>query len=77
MAFSTKKDAVGWAKHHLKPTKYGNFYDPIEMLETKPIKIGDGLWKFEGRDDEWLDKIEAMTNAQNTRSSDNHNGETP
>ena len=64
MAFATKKDALFWAKNHLKPTKYGNYYDPIEKLETRPVKTSDGVWKFESRDDEWLDKIEAMADVQ-------------
>ena len=64
MAFATKKEAIGWAKHHLKPTKYGNYYDPIEKLETRPVKRSDGVWKFEGRDDEWLDKIESIAEVQ-------------
>lgn len=59
MAFATKKDALGWAKHHLKPTKCGNYYDPIDMTETRPIKVRE-VWIFEGRNDEWLDKIEQI-----------------
>lgn len=60
MAFATKQEAIGWAKHHLSYTKYGNYYDPIEGIETRPVKVR-GVWKFEGRDDEWLDEIERMT----------------
>ena len=60
MAFARKKEAISWAKHHLKPTKYGKYYDPIEMTETRPVKAG-GICKFEGREDEWLDEIERMT----------------
>ena len=60
MAFATKKDAIGWANYHLPPTKYGNYYDPVSGLETKPVKVRDGVWKFEGRNDEWLGEIEAM-----------------
>ena len=64
MAFATKKDAIGWAGRHLSYTKYGNWYDPINKLETRPVKRSDGAWKFEGRDDEWLDAIEAMNEAK-------------
>lgn len=63
MAFATKKDALNWAKAHLMPTKYGNFYDPIEGLETRPEKTPQGYWRFEGRNDEWLYEIEKR-NAQ-------------
>lgn len=63
MAFATKKKALCWAKAHLTPTKRGNFYDPIEGLETRPEKAPQGYWRFEGRDDEWLDEIEER-NAQ-------------
>ena len=62
MAFATKKDALNWAKYHLKYTKYGNYYDPINKLETRPVKVCDGVWKFEGRDDEWLERIEKINN---------------
>lgn len=62
MAFATKKDALNWAKTHLIPTKYGNFYDPIEGLETRPEKTPQG-WRFEGRNDEWQYEIEKR-NAQ-------------
>lgn len=58
MAFATKKCALDWAKAHLKPTKHGNFYDPIEGTETRPEKVRQGYWRFEGRNDEWLDEIE-------------------
>lgn len=36
----------------------GNFYDPIEGLETRPEKTQQGYWRLEGRNDEWLDEIE-------------------
>ena len=49
---------MNWAKTHLMPTKYGNFYDPIEGLETRPEKTQQGYWRLEGRNDEWLDEIE-------------------
>ena len=69
MAFATKKEAIGWAKHHLSPTKYGNYYDPIDMTETQPVKVRDGIWKFDGRDDEWLDEIEAMNEGHNDKGN--------
>lgn len=63
MVFATKNDALNWAKTHLMYTKYGNFYDPISGLETRPEKVADGHWRFEVRDDEWLEQIEKR-NAQ-------------
>lgn len=61
MAFATKKEALAWAKDHLEPTKYGNFFDPIDWTETRPVKTAPGVWGFELRDDCWIDSIERLT----------------
>lgn len=56
--FATKKDILNWCNDFLNLVK-GHYYCPLTNEKLVMVRVGR-YWKFEGKSESWLWKIEEV-----------------